>query len=59
MISNQILQSLTVVFEVHVVKYGCSCARRWTKKEDVELDTLFEWIEWIESIGNVLKLRIR
>ena len=31
-------------------------ARRWAKKEDVELDTLSEWIK---SIGNVLKCRIR
>ena len=31
-------------------------ARRWTKEEDVELDTLSEWIK---SIGNVLKRRIR
>ena len=31
-------------------------ARRWAKKEDVELDTLSEWIK---SIGDVLKRRIR
>ena len=31
-------------------------ARRWLKKEDVELDTLSEWIK---SIGDVLKRRIR
>ena len=30
-------------------------ARRWAKKEDVELDTLSEWIK---SIGDVLKRRI-
>ena len=30
--------------------------RQWTKKEDVELDTLSEWIK---SIGDVVKLRIR
>ena len=30
--------------------------RRWAKKEDVELDTLSEWIK---SIGDVLKRRIR
>ena len=33
-----------------------ACARRWAKKEDVELDTLSEWIN---SIGNVLKRIIR
>ena len=31
-------------------------ARRWAKREDVELDTLSEWIK---SIGDVLKHRIR
>ena len=31
-------------------------ARRWAKKEDIELDTLSEWIE---SIGEVGKRRIR
>ena len=31
-------------------------ARQWTKKEDVELDTLSEWIK---SIGDVVKRRIR
>ena len=31
-------------------------ARRWAKKEDVELDT---FSEWIKSIGDVLKRRIR
>ena len=31
-------------------------ARRWAKKEDVELDTLSGWIK---SIGDVLKRRIR
>ena len=31
-------------------------ARRWAKKEDVELDTLSEWIR---STGDVLKRRIR
>ena len=31
-------------------------ARLWAKKEDVELDTLSEWIK---SIGDVLKRRIR
>ena len=31
-------------------------ARRWEKKEDVELDTLSEWIK---SIGDVLKRKIR
>ena len=31
-------------------------ARRWAKKEGVELDTLSEWIK---SIGDVLKHRIR
>ena len=31
-------------------------ARQWTKKEDVELDTLSEWIN---SIGEVVKRRIR
>ena len=31
-------------------------ARRWAKKEDVELDTLSDWIK---SIGDVLKRRIR
>ena len=31
-------------------------ARRWAKKEDVELDSLSEWIK---SIGDVLKRRIR
>ena len=31
-------------------------ARRWAKEEDVELDTLSEWIK---SIGDVLKRRIR
>ena len=31
-------------------------ARRWAKKEDVEFDTLSEWIK---SIGDVLKRRIR
>ena len=31
-------------------------ARRWAKKEDVELDTLSEWIR---SIGDVLKRRIQ
>ena len=31
-------------------------ARRWAKKEDVEHDTLSEWIK---SIGDVLKRRIR
>ena len=31
-------------------------ARRWTKKEDVEVDTLSEWIK---SIADVLKRRIR
>ena len=30
--------------------------RRWTRKEDVEVDTLSEWIK---SIANVLKRRIR
>ena len=30
--------------------------RRWAKKEDVEIDTLSEWIK---SIGDVLKRRIR
>ena len=30
-------------------------ARRWAKKEDVEVDTLSEWIK---SIANVLKRRI-
>ena len=31
-------------------------ARRWTKKDDVELDTLFDWIK---SIGDVLKRSYR
>ena len=31
-------------------------ARRWTKKENVEVDTLSEWIK---SIANILKRRIR
>ena len=31
-------------------------ARQWAKKEDVELDTLSEWIE---SIGEVIKRRLR
>ena len=31
-------------------------ARRWAKKEDVEVDTLSEWVK---SIANVLKRRIR
>ena len=31
-------------------------ARRWAKKEDFEVDTLSEWIK---SIANVLKRRIR
>ena len=31
-------------------------ARQWAKKEDVELDTLSEWIK---SIGEVVKRRIR
>ena len=31
-------------------------ARQWAKKEDVELDTLSEWIK---SIGDVLKRRIQ
>ena len=31
-------------------------ARRWAKKEDVEVDTLSEWIK---SIADVLKRRIR
>ena len=31
-------------------------ARRWTKKEDVEVDTLSEWMK---SIADVLKRRIR
>ena len=31
-------------------------ARQWVKKEDVELDTLSEWIK---SIGEVVKRRIR
>ena len=31
-------------------------ARRWAKKEDVELEPLSEWNK---SIGNVLKRRIR
>ena len=31
-------------------------ARRWVKKEDVEADTLSEWIR---SIADVLKRRIR
>ena len=31
-------------------------ARQWAKKEDVELDTLSEWIK---SIGDVVKRRIR
>ena len=31
-------------------------ARRWAKKEDVELDTISDWIK---SIGDVLKRRIR
>ena len=37
---------------MHVKTY----ARQWTKKEDVELDTLSEWIK---SIGEVVKRRIR
>ena len=31
-------------------------ARRWAKKEDVEVDTLSEWVK---SIADVLKRRIR
>ena len=31
-------------------------ARRWAKKEDVEADTLSEWVK---SIADVLKRRIR
>ena len=31
-------------------------ARQWAKKEDVELDTLSEWVK---SIGDVVKRRIR
>ena len=31
-------------------------ARQWVKKEDVELETLSEWIK---SIGDVVKIRIR
>ena len=31
-------------------------ARKWAKKEDVELDTLSEWIP--KSIGDVVKRRI-
>ena len=31
-------------------------ARQWAKKEDVEIDTLSEWIK---SIGEVVKRRIR
>ena len=31
-------------------------ARRWAKKEDVEVDTLSEWVK---SIADVLKRRMR
>ena len=40
----------------HYHGYMRSVARRWAKKEDVELDTLSEFIK---SIGDVLKRRIR
>ena len=37
--------------------YACEAyARKWARKEDVELDTLSEWIK---SIGEVVKRRIR
>ena len=50
-----------VLFSWHqnfdIIMDACEAyARRWAKKEDVELDTLSEWIK---SIGDVLKRRIR
>ena len=40
-----------------IIMDGCKAyARQWAKKEDVELDTLSEWIK---SIGEVVKRRIR
>ena len=40
-----------------IIMNACEAyARRWATKEDVELDTLSEWIK---SIGGVLKRRIR
>ena len=42
---------------IDIIMDACEAyARRWAKKEDVELDTLSEWIK---SIGDVLKRRIR
>ena len=44
-------QNLSIIMD------GCEeYARRWAKKEDVEVDTLSEWIK---SIADVLKRRIR
>ena len=41
----------------YIIMDACEAyARRWAKKEDVEPDTLSEWIK---SIGDVLKRRIR
>ena len=50
-----------VSFELHqnfdIIMDACETyARQWAKKEDVELDTLSEWIT---SIGDVVKRRIR
>ena len=50
-LSHFILQNFDIIMD------ACEAyARRWAKKEDVELDTLSEWIK---SIGDVLKRRIR
>ena len=49
--------SVTVTTTFACIMDACEAyARRWAKKEDVELDTLSEWIK---SIGDVLKRRIR
>ena len=42
--------------KIHLMDACEAYARRWAKKEEVELGTLSEWIK---SIGYVLKRRIR
>ena len=45
------------LFCFDIIMDACEAyARQWVKKEDVELDTLSEWVK---SIGEVVKRRIR
>ena len=56
-LNNQFTLTFSWHHNFDIIMDACEVyARQWAKKEDVELDTLSEWIK---SIGDVVKRRIR